>query len=815
MQAIRHAFRTLRKSPGFTCTAIAVLALGIGANTAVFSLLNTLLIRPLPYSDAGSLVEIGEFSAKQRSVPVSYPNFLDWRQQNAVFERLAASAIFPATLKSGGATDRIPVAYVTSEFLPVLRVQPALGRGFTAEDDSVAASPAAVLSHTAWKSRFGGNAAIVGNTVSLDGRSYTVIGVLPSDFRYYRRAEIFVPYAHAIRTYRMDGRANHSNTWAIARLKAGVTLEQARAQMAAIAKGLERQYPESNTGFGVRLTPLREYLTGNSKPAAMLLACAVAMVLLIACVNLASLLLARSAGRRKEIAIRAALGAGRCRVIGQLLTESMLLAVAGGALGLLLAQLSFAGLLRLAPAAEVAGGLHLDGRVLGFALLASIVTGILFGLAPALRTARVDLAESLKQGGRSATGAGAGRVRRALVITEVALASILLCGAGLLLRSVYSLTQVNPGFDAAQVVTMKVSLPANSQAASFQRGVRFYEELVERVSLLPGVVHAGVASSLAFTGESSIAPFYALDRPVPARGHMPEISHHVVSPGYFQALGIPLLKGRIFAASDGRVGDFRPEQAMEWFKQARLTVVLSESAARQFWPAADPVGKQLRFGTPEMNGPQLTVVGVVGDTRQRGLDVPAMPELYFSNLQFPLFNLNLVVRTTGDLAALVPAVRAQVKELDPDAPVARVQTMEQLVSATIAPRRSNLLLLGIFAAVALLLAAVGLYGLMANLVSQRMQEFGVRMAVGAAPARIMGMVVREGLALAAAGTAAGIVVALASARLIASMLFGVGTGDPMTYATVAAVLLAIGSAAAFVPARRACRVDPMRALRCE
>ncbi|MGE5568149.1 MAG: ABC transporter permease [Rhodospirillales bacterium] len=810
----RYAIRTFSKSPGLTCVAVLALALGIGANTAIFSVVNAVFIRPLPYADAGRLVEISEEHRSGGRMSVSYPNYLDWRKQADLFQTFAAHAVYDGTLMASGTTERIRVGYTGADFLRALRVAPLLGRDFREEDDRQGAAPVAILTHRLWQTRFGSDPAVLGRTVTIDLRSYTVIGVLPPEFTFYRPLDVLIPISDAIVRAVLYLRENHNSVWVIARLKEGATLEQAQSQMSTIAARLEKTYPASNTNVGARVQSLRERLSGDSRRTIAMLLGSVCLVLLIACVNVANLLLARAADRKKEMALRAALGASRRDIMVQLLTESVLLAAAGGALGILLAWWSFSGLIRLVPASIAAGGLSIDLTVLGFTLLVSLLTGVLFGLVPAMDGWRVNPSEALRDGTRTTGAASRGRLRDALVVSEIALALVLLAGAGLLLRTLNHLINVRLGFQTEDILTARVSLPDTDAITPVQASL-FYDRLIQRVQEMPGVKAAGLISHIPLGGSFASAVFYRADQPIPPRGQLPAADQRWASPEYFSAMGIPLLRGRLFTPADGRIGNFTRDKLLDWFKSHSFSVVINETMARRFWPNEDPIGKSFRFGFPEMQGPLLTIIGVVGDTRDRGPEAEAPPTWYFSGYQAPRQNETLVVRTAGQPEALISAVRRATAEFEPAAVVSEVRTVEQLVEGAVASRRLNMLLLGIFAGLALLLASVGTYGVMAYAVNRRSHEIGIRLAMGAAPSDIMRLVLGRAALLGALGIAIGTAAALALTRLISGMLYGVKASDPLTFVSVAVVLFGAALAASYTPARRATRISPLATLRSE
>jgi putative ABC transport system permease protein len=814
MQYVRYSVRVLLKSPGFTLVAVVALALGIGANTAIFSLIDTVLLRPLPYAHPDQLVEISEKSPQYERMPVAYPDYVDWRAAAGCFEGMAISATFGEILTWAGPAEKHDTAYVSGNFFGVLGVRPLLGRGLLPEDDQPNARPVAVLTHAFWQTRFGGDRAILGRQFSLNGVRFDIVGVLPASFRYHHGGDVYVPFALSLKDYGMV-RGNHNNSWVIARLKPGVSLEHAKARMDTISRRLEREYP-MNSGIGAFVIPLRELLSGGARRQFMVLLGVVGLVLLIACANVANLMLARSVTRRKEMAIRTALGAARGRIIVQLLTESLLVACAGAGFGLLLAQIGFRTLAALLPWGFAPQDLRIDLPVLAFTAGAACLAGLAFGLAPAIQVSAVSLSEAMKEGGKgSVQGRGTARLRSALVVAEVALAVILLAGAGLLMRSLYRLLSVDPGYRGDNLLTVRLDWPYRDRALA-NRAVDFYERSVERARALPGVRAAGGVNWLGMAGDGfSSAAFYRLDRPLPAQGQVPDAAYHTATSGYFATLGIPLLRGRLFSEADGRLPPITQENLMQIFLRQRLAAVVNQSMARKFWPGEDPVGKQFRFGPPGMDGPLVTIVGIVGDIRQHGLNTPPQPEFYLSALCFPTGPITLVLRTHSNPLAILPALRKAIAGLDPNVPLTRARSMEAVIAESVAPRRMNLLLIGGFAGLALVLSAVGLYGVLSYTVAQRTHEIGIRMALGAAAAEVVGGVLREALGLTAAGIAIGVAGGLALTRILSSMLYGVAATDPATFAAVSLLLLAVALAASYVPARRATRVDPVVALRCQ
>lgn len=810
---LRHAFRSLRRTPTFTSVAILVLALGIGANTAIFSVIEATMLRPLPYRDGERLVEIYETYPNGYMSP-AYPDYLDWRAQADVFEEMTLEGVFERTLTGRGPAQRIGVKYVTSSFLRTYNTVPLLGRGFSADDDRLGAPAVALLSHHFWQREFGGRANVLGEIVTIDKVPHTIIGVLPASFEDSWRGEIYAPVSQVGYQY-FFVRGNHDTVRAIARRKSGVTIEQVRAQMNTIAHRLERAYPSTNTGVGVRVRNMREVLTGAARQPTLMLFAAVGFVLLIACANVANLLLARATAREPEIAMRAALGAGRGRIVRQLLTESILLWVCGGALGITFAKSSYAGLIRLVPSASTVGGLALDWKVLAFALLVSCFTGVAFGLVPALKVSRADLIEGIRGGTAGRSARDSRRIRGVLVISEVALAFLVLAGAGLLLRSFRNLLAVDPGFNSDRVITMRVAIPFEPTML-FDAAPRFYEQLVERVQALPGVAHAGVVRHLQFAGGWSTTPYFVEGRPGPRPGQAADASYKVADEGFFRAMRIPLLKGRFPSRSDGTLPSVPFDKIVDkWAKNSTAVAVVSESFGRRCWPEEDPIGKRFRVGPTQDKGQLVTVVGVVGDVLQWGLETQPPPTFYYSFWQWPDTNMFLVVRTVHDPKTIVAGVREVANGIDKSAAVSDVRLMQDRVAASYSRRLVNTSVLGIFAALALLLAALGIYGVMSCTVARKTREIGVRIALGATSGSILAAVLREAGALAAAGLALGIAAAAGLTRLISAMLFGIKPFDAATLAATATVLMVVALLAAFVPAWRAMRVSPLSALRSE
>jgi len=792
----------LIKKPGFSVIVVAALALGIGANTAIFSIVNAILLRPLPYRDPGRLAMIW-MNNKRMNVDQdihSYPNYIDYRDQNQVFESIAAYSGISLNLVGIGEPERILGAAVTASFFEVLGVEPLRGRVFTADEEQTGRDRVAVVSYALWKRRFGGDPNITGQEILVSDVSRTVIGVMPPGFEYpHKDADIWVPLA--VDENRKQARGSFAY-YAIGRLKPGVAIEQAQAEMSSIASNLEHQYPNILEGLGVNLVPLHQQITGKVRPALLVLLGTVAFVLLIACANVANLLLARAAGREREIAIRTALGARRIRLIRQLLTESALMGLAGGAAGLLMAKWGLSALIALSPEdiprLEQIG---IDGRVLGFTLLISLLTGLVFGLVPALQASKPDLNESLKESGRSATaGVDRRRVRSTLVVIEVALSLVLLIGAGLMIRSFSRLQKVDLGFNPDRLVSMNIQLsrtkyqgPASGQ---------FFRQLIERVEAMPGVESAGAISAIFIDALPNSTNFTVEGQPPMPASEQIETPVDLVTPTYFRTMGIALLKGREFTEQDGL--------------ESQQVAVINNTFAERFWPGEDPIGRRFKFGDSSSNAPWMTIVGVVGDMRRTGLDVDVRCETFlpYTQRRFVGF-LSLVVRAKSDPRGIATAVRDQVWEIDANQPVSHVRTMDQLLDGMMAQRRLNMVLFALFGGVALVLAAVGVYGVISYSVTQRTHEIGIRMALGAGRADVLKLIVRNGMALVLTGVGIGLIAAVALTRLMTTLLFGVSATDPVTFATLSVILSGVALAACFVPALRAIRVDPMVALRYE
>jgi predicted permease len=796
---LKFAVRSLFKNPGFTLLAILVMALGIGANTAVFSVVNAVLLKPLPYSHPDRIVTLSSLWRKSGAHgQVSAPDFHDWHNQSSAFSAMAYYANDETAVTAGSSAEYGKVAAVAPEFFHVFEMGPVVGRVFTPDEQKQGGAPAAVVSYSFWQSHFAGSPGALGQTVKMLDKTFAIVGVLPAGFAFPDKTDIWFPMA----TFEENNERSSHNYLAVGRLKPDVTLEQAQTQMTAIGTRLEKQYPASNTNKNVAVTRMRDEMVSNVQLTLYVLLGAVALVLLIACANVANLLLAKATTRTREIAIRAAVGASRGRILRQLITESMLMAVLAGLAGLIFAVLGSEALVALAPAnvprlAETS----LDASVLIFTLGISVLASLLFGLAPALHASRVDLNDALKQGGgRASVGGGAGKMRGALVVAEIALSVILLAGAGLLIKSFNALNSVALGFHPEHVLVMETSVPA-SDLKSARRATALYKDLLRDVSALPGVTATGATRSM--PGHVISNGGYWLEH-LPPREQMtvsaPQAVFSVVTPGTFATLGIPLRTGRDFDASDTF--------------EAPFTVVVNETFARKSFPGQNPLGHLVFCGFDSLNA--MKIVGVVGDVRQFGPAREPWPEIFmpFEQHPEPSTALSVLVRTTNDPGAFQETLRRKTRERSPDVPV-KFTSMAASVAENVAAPRFRTLVLGIFAALAVSLAMAGVYGVMAYLVSQRSNEIGLRMALGASPRDVSRLVLREGMLLAGIGLVLGLAGAVAATRLLTSILFEVKPGDPMTYVGVALLLASVTLAASYIPARRAAKVDPLVALRQE
>ncbi len=813
LQDLRYGARMLLKQPSITLIAVLTLALGIGANTAIFSVVNAVLLRPLPYDGPQQLAMVWQTNQEAlgklgiQRLPVTYADFYDWRDQNNVFEAIAALDPRQFNLTGQGEPEKLNGVRTTPNLFSLLRVKPVIGRDFLPEEESEGAASVAILSYGLWQRRFGGDEKIIGQSLTLNDASYTVIGVVPQHFRFTESSnlprharfgvgtDVWMPMRQtgALRS----NRGNHNLT-VVARLKPGVRPAQAQAEMQTIARRIAQGFSRKPEDFGAEVVPLREQIAGNIRPALLVLLGAVALVLLISCANVASLLLARAAARRKELAIRSALGAGRGRIVRQLLTESLLLALAGGGLGALLAWWGSDLLLSLSPdSVQRIGEVPIDFRVLGFTLLVSLLTGIGFGLAPALVSSKSDINESLKEEGPAVIDPRR-RALGLLVVAEVALALVLLVGAGLLIKSFARLTHVDPGFNPASVVSVEISLPFTRYRDPQQRA-EFFRQVIDRIKALPDVQAAGSNYVLPLSGADPSNAFEIEGRPN-ASGEWQSANFGTISPDYFQALEIPLLRGRYFTDQDSR--------------EAQGVAIIDEEMIRRYFPGEDPLGKRLSVGSRDW----LTIVGIVGNVRHTALEDESRPYIYVPYSQRPFYwpSTSMAIRSkTRDVANLVAAVRREIKAVDRDQPISNVTTLEELYRKAVAPRRFSMQLLGTFASLAMLLAVIGLYTVTSYSVTQRIHEIGVRMALGARPVDVLKLVIGRGIALALIGVGVGLGAAFALTRLMSNLLFGVSATDPATFTFVALLLVGVALVAALVPARRATKVDPMVALRRE
>ena len=808
LQDLRFGARVLLKNPAFTLVAMVALALGVAANTVIFSVVNTILLQPLPYKDPAGLVKVwGRFTGI--GLPndqnwFSAPELLELQQWNQCFSHVAAISSASFNINADGTPERIEGGLVSAGFFSMLGVQPQVGRTFLAGDDQVGRENIVVLTDGLWKRRFGGDRNIQGKALNVNGRNYTIVGVLPPGFQYPGDAEMWAPLAFTPDALSPQNRGSHGFE-VLARIKPNLTLQQARTDMSAVTRRIIEQnqgYPYRQFNYQLLLVPLLEEMVGDIRAALWILMGAVGFVLMIACANVANLLLARGAARDREIAVRSALGAGRGRLVRQLLTESLLLSLLGGLAGLLLAHSGLRLLVHLSETTypRIAGA-SLDGSVLGFTILISLVTGVLFGTVPALQSSRLHLHDSLKESARAmSSGPASLRLRRLLIASEIALSLVLLVGAGLLLKSFVKLQHVDAGFRPEGVLTMRISLPQPKYAEAERRRA-FFRDLLERVSRLPGVEAAGGIIALPLSGGGGSGTTTVESRSVKGVEASPEADWRPITPGAFRAMGMTLVKGRYF--------DERDNEGSE------PAAIIDETMARTYWPKEDPIGQRLKRGGAQSTNPWMKIVGVVKHVRYRSLETPSRVQLYWPHAQNPTSALSLAVRTSLDPASLSNAVRAQVAVLDRDQPIYRVRTMEQILSDSLARRRLLMVLLTIFAGCALLLAAVGIYGVMSYSVTQRAHEIGIRMALGARRYQVLKLVLAQSFILTLAGVIAGLIGSFALTKLMATLLFNVGAKDPATFAIVACGLTLIALLASYLPARRATLVDPMRVLRDE
>jgi predicted permease len=813
LQDLRYAARMLRKNPGFTLIAVLTLALGIGANTALFSVVNGVLLNPLPYPHPEQLVTLHESKPNFDRGSISYPNFRDWQKNNRTFASMAIARGYGYSLTGLGDAEQVRARFISSDFFPLLGVNPVLGRNFSPGEDEIGAAPIAMISAGLWKRKFASSPAALGKALTLDGKDYTIVGVTPQNFDLFltnsNLADVFVPigqWSNPLLPNRGAGLGIHG----VGRLKPGISLEQARADMDRVTSNLAAAYPEADKGIGASFVPIRQDMLGDVQPILLVLLGAVAFVLLIACVNVANLLLARSTARMREFAIRAALGAGKRRLIAQILTESVLLALAGGGLGLLLAHWGTQAALSALPAElPRAAEIQLDSHVLFFTLAITLLAGILFGLAPALKTAHLRLNDTLKESGRGTSGTRL-RTQSVFVVVEMALALVLLAGAGLMVRTVVRLWNVNPGFEPKNVLTFSVAFPPAMTTATLDATRAAVREIDEKLSSIPGMQ----AVAQTWEGIPLIRDdeqlFWLDTQPKPSNtNEMNWAIHYVVGPGYLDTMGIPLLRGRFFNAQDR--------------ERSPLVVVIDDVFARKFFGNQNPVGKGIVLNS---TGKRAEIVGVVGHVNQWGLDSDATQslraQLYVPCMQMPddyiagvRNGLNMVVRSNLPVPALLDSMRRVSQQMSKDQVIFGAQTMDQIISDSLAARRFSMILFGAFAALALALASVGIYGVISYLVSQRTQEIGIRLALGAGRADILRLVLTQGTKMAGLGVLIGLAASLLLTRLMAKMLYGVSPSDPLTFFAVAAILTLVALAASYIPARRAMRVDPIVALRYE
>jgi putative ABC transport system permease protein len=803
---MRYGFRLLRKSPGFALAALLTLGLAAGANTAIFSIVYGTLLRPLPYRDSSRLVVLNETTAALGSVSVSYPNFLDWRAQSRTFSGMAAVHSLEFSMAGAGEPENVSGLAVSSNLLSLLGTRPLIGRDFSKSEDEAGTAPVVLLSYPLWQSHFGGNPNALGRSIDLNGESFTVVGVLPPDFRWQEKADVVEPAGIWVSrdAAEVQERGSRGDTMVIGRLAPGATLRQARVEMEGIAARLARAYPGSNNQFGAELQAIRDVMAGDIRTAVLVLFAAVVFVLLIACANVVNLFLMRGAARGREMALRVAVGASRVRLVRQLLAESFVLAGLGGALGLVLAAVGIRGLEKLIPSDSLTGAaLGLNLWVFAFLCGVVVLSTFLFGIIPALHSSRPNLQAELKDGGRGASsGAKQGRLRNILATAEVALALVLLVGAGLMIQSLYRLLAVNPGFHAERVLTLRISL-RTEQYAKDAAARSFWEGALQRVRVLPGVTSVALGLVVPFTGDHSRADITVEGMELPQPGRFPHPDVHVVSARYAETLGIPLLQGRVFRDSDD--------------ENAPHVGMINAQLARRYFEGRDPIGKRFMFGHPSANREPkwITIVGVLGDTRLYGLANPARLEVYVPYRQDSVRDMTLMVKSAGDPQLLTNSIRAAIASLDRGQPVFDIATVDQLIDRSISTRRVALVLLGQFGLLALILAGIGIYGVIAYSVAQRTHEIGIRLALGADRRGILRMVFAQGTQIAATGIAIGIAASLMLTTWMRSMLYSVGARDPLTLIGVAAVLALTAMAACYVPARRALRVDPVVALRNE
>ena len=804
---IRYGVRGLLKHPGFTAIVVMTLALGIGASTAIFSVVDSVLLRRLPYRTAERIVAIQELDPNGRRGQSTSANFLDWRAQNTVFEHLAAIKTTTTNLALSDHAERLELAQTNANFFDIFGLTAQYGRLFIPQDEQAGHEPVIVVSNALWQRRFGSDPSLVGRSITLDGKNYTVVGIAPPGFQYPDKTELWLPPLRLAPELYPDQDVAQSRRMGylavVALLKPGVSLQQAAGEMETITARLRQQYPDTNNRRFNRVVSLHEHLVGDTNKLLWLLLGAVTFVLLIGCANVANLLLASGASRQKEMAIRAALGASRWRVIRQLFTESTILALAGGAVGLLIAFWGLAAITKLLPADfPRLNEIQIDLRVLGFTFAASMLTGILFGLAPALQSSRSDVQDAIRETGRGTSGSRRqSRFRQALIVVEVALSVVLLAGAGLLFRSFLRLQSVNTGFVSQHVLTARLT-PSGTNYVNDADYAKFYNQVIEKISAIPGVQHAGLINTLPlYKGPTS--GFRVEGRPVTTPDKWPSVNYRVVSPNYFHAMGIPVLQGRAYTDRDD--------------ENAPRAMMVNQQLVNQIFPDENPIGKRITFGGTDANGQPrwFEIIGVVANVRSLELREEPNPELYFSAQQDLWPSMSLVVRSTVEPSSLSASVRQVVNDVDRSVPVADVKPMDHIVSESITQPRFNLFLLGLFGAVAMMLSAAGIYGVTAYTVTQRTHELGIRIALGAQVGDVLKMILGQGMAVIGVGLVVGLAAAFALTRLLRTLLFGVGENDPLTFVAITAVLVLVALIACYIPARRATKVDPLMALRAE
>ena len=799
---LRYGGRTLLKSPGFAAAALFTLALGIGANTAIFSVFYGILLRPLPFRDASHLVLLNETTPQVGDVSVSYPNFQDWRRQSRTFAEMAAVSGVQFNMAGSSQPENIGGLAVSPNFLPMMGVRPVRGRGFTADEEKAGAAPVVLLSYALWQSHFGADRRAIGQTIRLDSRTVTIVGVLPPDFRWVEKCDVMEPMGvWATHNDSATNRGDRGDLLVAGRLAAGVRMEQARSEMETIAAGLARAYPGVNAQFGVNLRPLREAYSGNVRPAMLVLLGAAIFVLLVACANVANLFLMRGAVRAKEMALRIAIGASRGRIIRQILTESFLVALLGGLAGVGLAMAGIPAIARLIPPDTLAGAsVGMNGAVLLFSAGLVVLSMFVSGLAPALHSTGSNVQSDLKEGGKTTSAGARNRWRGLLAATEVALALVLLVGAGLMMKSLYRLLSVDSGFRSEHVVKLEMDL-RTSQYDKDPAVIAFWQQTLDRVRALPGVESAAVGTSIPLTDDHSRTNI-TVEGTWPKPGSFPHPDIHIVSRDYGKTLGIRLLRGRGFTDSDRE--NFPP------------VAMVNASVAQRLFSGTDPIGKRFILGNPGTDPLKwITIVGVVADTKMYGLANPARLEVYFPFRQAPSNNMSLLVKSGQDVTALVSAIRGIVASIDKEQPIFRIATMQEVVNASVSTRRITLILLGLFSGLALVLAGIGIYGVVSYSVTQRAREIGIRMALGAQPSDVVRLVLAQGGKISVAGIVMGSAASLGLTRLMVTLLYSVNAVDAATFAVVAFVLALIAMVASYIPARRTLRVDPMIALRQE